>query len=126
MQINKCTFTICGHRVIKEINTKKIISHFPLVQHTPTFTLNKKPLHFYYFFLLFTFSFFSFSLKMIRIQRLIYYILILLFFVFISFTILPNLKATEPASPLQEQASKSKPAANLNEEKYLSWFPHRY
>ncbi|KAI8077213.1 hypothetical protein BDF21DRAFT_445162 [Thamnidium elegans] len=64
---------------------------------------------------------------MIRIQRLIYYICILLFFVFISFTILPNLKVSPPSSPLdaEEQITlvKSK-TSNPNEEKYLSWFPH--
>lgn len=68
---------------------------------------------------------------MIRIQRLIYYILILLFFAFLSFTILPSLKADTPSPsftlendddvystpPIKEQ--------DADGEKYLSWFPHR-
>lgn len=69
---------------------------------------------------------------MIRIQRLIYYICILLFFGFISFTILPSLKVVGPTpSPVEvndvviEVPSPKKSNYDPNEEKYLSWFPHR-
>jgi hypothetical protein len=67
---------------------------------------------------------------MIRIQRLIYYFLILVFFAFISYTILPNLKAAPQSSittsELVQTQSTTKPKkADPNEEKYLSWFPHR-
>ncbi len=67
---------------------------------------------------------------MIRVQRLIYYLLILAFFGFLSFTLLPSLKATQPASLSStsddEPKERTKAAkADPNGEKYLSWFPHR-
>lgn len=71
---------------------------------------------------------------MIRVQRLVYYFLILLFFAFILYTILPSLKATpSPSSSFttsdlenNANAQQLKPKkADPNEEKYLSWFPHR-
>lgn len=66
---------------------------------------------------------------MIRVQRLLYYIAILVFFAFISITIFPHLKASNP-SPVEEQIETTinKPTrkpSGPNEEKYLSWFPHR-
>lgn len=67
---------------------------------------------------------------MIRIQRLIYYILILLFFAFLSFTILPSLKAdtTSPSFTLEndDDVYRTPPIKeqDADGEKYLSWFPH--
>lgn len=71
---------------------------------------------------------------MIRIQRLLYYILILAFFAFISIAIFPHLKASP--SSLQSSNTESQESTNTiqlekpkkadpNDEKYLSWFPHR-
>jgi hypothetical protein len=69
---------------------------------------------------------------MIRIQRLLYYILILAFFAFISITIFPHLKtgpSSLPSTNTDSQESTSqlqKPKkADPDSEKYLSWFPHR-
>jgi hypothetical protein len=69
---------------------------------------------------------------MIRIQRLLYYILILAFFAFISITIFPHLKAG-PSSLPSTNIDSQKPSIQLEKpkkadpdgEKYLSWFPHR-
>lgn len=68
---------------------------------------------------------------MIRVQRLLYYIVILAFFAFISITIFPHLKASNPTTgAVKEQVETTtntapKKASDPNQERYLSWFPHR-
>lgn len=66
---------------------------------------------------------------MIRVQRLLYYIAILVFFAFISITIFPHLKASNPSAVKEQvETTINRPArkpSNPNEERYLSWFPHR-
>ncbi|CAO0798821.1 unnamed protein product [Mucor circinelloides] len=67
---------------------------------------------------------------MIRVQRLLYYIVILAFFAFISITIFPHLKASNPTTgAVKEQVETTtntapKKASDPNQERYLSWFPH--
>lgn len=70
---------------------------------------------------------------MIRAQRLLFYILFIAFFAFFSISVFPRLKPTSspainsPYAPQQPPSANSSPPrkADPNEEKYLSWFPHR-
>ncbi|KAI8330925.1 hypothetical protein BD560DRAFT_494192 [Blakeslea trispora] len=57
---------------------------------------------------------------MIRIQRLVAYILSLVLFLLITISLLPHLENNTP----QTVTSSPKKTYSPNEEKYLSWFPH--
>ncbi|CEP09584.1 hypothetical protein [Parasitella parasitica] len=71
---------------------------------------------------------------MIRVQRLIYYIVILAFFAFISIVVFPYLKESNATSPANTAFNKEqgrtttsapkKKVSDPNQERYLSWFPH--
>ncbi|RCI05738.1 hypothetical protein CU098_011068 [Rhizopus stolonifer] len=59
---------------------------------------------------------------MIRIQRLVVYILFLVLFVLATITLLPHLEQDSPA--FQNTVTKKQKKPDPNEERYLSWFPH--
>lgn len=74
---------------------------------------------------------FYFSLAtMIRVQRLVFYVLFLVFFLFFSLSVFPRLKSTSSSSlsSINNPPNVHTPPpkkADPTEEKYLSWFPHR-
>ncbi|KAI8644373.1 hypothetical protein BD408DRAFT_474916 [Parasitella parasitica] len=65
---------------------------------------------------------------MIRVQRLLYYIVILAFFAFVSIVVFPYLKEPSASSAnaafKEHSSTPKKKVADPNQERYLSWFPH--
>ena len=58
--------------------------------------------------------------RMIRIQRLVAYILSLVLFLLITITLLPHLE-----NNTSQVITTSPKKYNPHQERYLSWFPHR-